>query len=42
MTELSPEEKARFQEAAAPMYEKYCSEYVDIIDAIMEAGDDGE
>ena len=42
VTELSPEEKARFQEAAAPMYEKYCSEYVDIIDAIMEAGDDGE
>ena len=27
-----------FQEAAAPMYEKYCSEYVDIIDDIMDAG----
>lgn len=39
VTELSPEEKARFQEAAAPMYEKYCSDYVDIIEAIMRAGE---
>ena len=38
MTELSAEEKARFQEAVAPMYEKYCSEYVDIINDIMAAG----
>lgn len=38
VTELPPEEKARFQEAAAPMYEKYCSGYVDIIDHIMAAG----
>lgn len=38
VTELPPEEKIRFQEAAAPMYEKYCSEYMDIIEAIIEAG----
>lgn len=38
VNELSPEEKARFQEAAAPMYEKYCSGYMDIIEAIIEAG----
>ena len=38
VTELTPREKARFQEAVAPMYEKYCSDYVDIINAIMEAG----
>ena len=38
VTELTPGEKARFQEAVAPMYEKYCSDYVDIINAIMEAG----
>ena len=40
VTELSPEEKARFQEAAASMYEKYCSDYVDIIDDIMTAGNE--
>ena len=38
VTELDAREKERFQEAAAPMYEKYCSEYVDIIDDIMDAG----
>ena len=38
VTELDAGEKERFQEAAAPMYEKYCSEYVDIIDDIMDAG----
>lgn len=38
VTELSPAEKVRFQEAVAPLYEKYCSGYMDIIVAIMEAG----
>jgi len=35
---LSAEEKVRFQEAVAPLYEKYCSEYVDLIDKIVAAG----
>lgn len=38
IVELTPEEKAEFQEAVTPMYEKFCSEYVDIIDAIVAAG----
>lgn len=38
LTELLPEEKARFQEAVSPMYEKYCSEYMDIINAIIAVG----
>ena len=38
ISELDAREKERFREAAAPMYEKYCSEYVDIIDDIMDAG----
>lgn len=35
---LSPEEKARFQEAVTPMYGKFCADYVDIIDEIVAAG----
>lgn len=38
LTELPPEEKARFREAVVPLYEKYCSEYMDIIDAIIAVG----
>lgn len=38
INELSPEEKARFQEAVMPMYEKYCADYVDIIDKIVAEG----
>lgn len=38
VTELTPLEKDRFRAAAAPLYEKYCSEYMDMIDAIMEVG----
>lgn len=38
VTQLPPREKAKFQEAVAPMYEKYCSEYVDIIEAIQKTG----
>ncbi len=36
--ELPSEEKARFQEAVTPVYEKFCSDYMDIIDAIVAAG----
>lgn len=38
VTELSPEEKARFREAMLPVYGEYCSEYMDIIENILEAG----
>lgn len=36
--ELSAEEKQRFQEAVQPIYEKYCGEYMDIIESILELG----
>lgn len=35
---LSPEEKQKFQDAVKPMYEKYCSDYMDIVDAIIATG----
>jgi len=38
LTELLPEEKMRFQEAMVPVYEKYCTDYMDIIEAIIAAG----
>ena len=38
VVELSPEEKARFQEAVTSMYGEYCAEYMDMIDAIAAAG----
>lgn len=38
LTELSPEEKMSFQEAMVPVYEKYCMDYMDIIEAIVAAG----
>ncbi len=38
VTVLSAEEKELFQQAAAPLYEKYCSEYTELIDAIVSAG----
>ena len=38
ITELSPEEKERFRETVMPMYEKYCAEYMDVVEAIVEAG----
>ena len=38
VVELTQKEKARFQEAVTPLYEEFCVEYVDIIDAIMAAG----
>lgn len=38
--ELSEQEKKRFQEAVIPVYEKYCTDYMDIIDKIIAAGKD--
>lgn len=35
---LDEEELKKFQEAVAPVYEKYCSEYMDIIEKIKEVG----
>lgn len=32
------EEKARFREAMMPIYGKYCSEYMDIVESILKAG----
>lgn len=38
VVELSAEEKERFQEAMRPVYGEYCSDYMDIIDEILEEG----
>ena len=38
ITQLTPEEKERFQAAVMPMYQKYCSDYTDVIERIVEAG----
>lgn len=35
---LSAEEKARFQVAVAEVYEKYCAEYMEIINTIIDMG----
>jgi len=36
ITELSAEEKAKFQEAVKPLYEKYAKDYMDIVNKIIE------
>lgn len=36
--ELTPEERAEFQAAMAPLYEEFGADYKDVIDAIQEAG----
>ncbi len=36
---LEDEEKQRFRDAMAPLYEKYCGEYMDIVDQIEEVGE---
>ena len=36
--ELSQEEKQRFQEAMMPVYQKFCAEDMDLIDAIVAEG----
>ena len=38
--ELTPEARAEFEAAMAPLYEKYGADYKDIIDAIKEMGKD--
>lgn len=38
VTELTAGEKARFRKAVAPMYGKYCSGYMDIVNDIIAAG----
>lgn len=38
IVELSPEEKQRFQEAMMGVYEKYCGDYMDVIDEIIAEG----
>lgn len=38
IVELSVDEKQRFQEAMMDVYEKYCGEYMEIIDKIIEEG----
>ncbi len=38
VTVLSPEEKKRFQQAVAPIYEAYCGDYLDMVDAIIATG----
>lgn len=38
ITELSAEEKARFQEAMTPVYEKFCADYMDVVEKIIETG----
>lgn len=39
ITELSPKEKERFQKAVKPIYEKYCGDYMDIVEAIIATGE---
>lgn len=36
--ELSQEEKARFHDAVLPVYEKFCADYMDVIEAIIAVG----
>lgn len=36
--ELTPEEKAAFQEKVLPLYNEYCGDYMDLIDKIVEVG----
>ena len=35
---LAPEEKQRFRDEMSEIYEKYCSEYMDLIEQIIAAG----
>ena len=35
---LTPEEKRKFREAVAPLYEEYCGDYMDLIRMIQEEG----
>lgn len=37
--ELSPEEKKKFREAVSSLYEKYCADYMDVINDILNEGE---
>lgn len=39
VVQLSAEEKQRFRDAVMPLYEKYCSEYMELIEKIIAAGE---
>lgn len=38
VVELTSHEKAVFRQAVSPLYEEFCADYTDIIEAIVEAG----
>lgn len=38
--ELSAAEKQKFQQAVEPLYEKYCSKYMDLVEEIISAGNE--
>lgn len=40
VVELSDEEKARFQAAMMPVYQRFCADYMDVIERIVEAGEE--
>ena len=40
VVELTPEERAQFEEAMAPLYDQYGADYVDILNAIKDMGKD--
>jgi TRAP-type C4-dicarboxylate transport system substrate-binding protein len=40
VVELTPEERAQFEAAMAPLYDEFGAEYMDIINAIKEMGKD--
>ncbi len=38
--ELSEEEKERFRQAMQPVYQRYCADYMDVIERIGQAGEE--
>lgn len=42
VSQLPPEEKERFRELMAPVYEKYCSEYMDLLNEIIRKEEEPE
>ena len=38
--ELSDEEKERFQDAMMPVYQRFCADYMDVIDRIVKVGEE--
>ena len=41
VTQLSPEEQHRFRQAVAPLYEEFCADYQDLVQAIQNEGEQG-